>query len=152
MPNTRFFCVICGKALSLPSRFARSTTECPSCFRVVPVPALIHVAGESAGCVAAFAPDVLQIEVTFLCGKCEARLATDARWEERTLSCPVCNALTAVPRWSVNARERADDLPSLEFDTFTESPVPVATGLLSAAEIEFLSGEADMGARARRAG
>lgn len=64
------------------------------------MPRLMDVPGPSTGCVPVFAPEILVVEVKFLCTSCQSRLGADARWEGRGVICPVCGDKTRVPRWS----------------------------------------------------
>jgi hypothetical protein len=45
-----------------------------------------------------FPPQVLGLEVKFLCTVCQSRLGADVRWEGRGVICPVCGDRTRVPR------------------------------------------------------
>src|SRR5471030_1717752 len=90
MPTIRFFCVICGTALQGNTDANDDVIECHSCARQVPVPRLANLPDRTAGCAPAFPPDVLALEVKFLCTACRSPLRADARWEGRHVVCPVC--------------------------------------------------------------
>ncbi len=45
-------------------------------------------------------PEILGIEIKFLCKHCETKLMIDYRWQARTVDCPGCNRLIQVPRCS----------------------------------------------------
>jgi DNA-directed RNA polymerase subunit RPC12/RpoP len=121
MPDLRFHCAICGMALTGRSEDAGGVLECPFCQRIVPVPALLS--GDAAsGCLAAWPPGILSVEIKFHCNVCQSRIRVDARWEESLIQCPHCGAETLVPRWS--------------------RPSPTITAPLRAEEIEFLSATA----------
>ena len=92
------------------------------------------MAGSSVGCVTVFPPEILAVEVKFLCTSCQSRLGADARWEGRGVTCPVCGDKTHVPRWSnVSQWPRAADVAP-----GAKTPgIPDAS--LSSEEIEFLS-------------
>jgi DNA-directed RNA polymerase subunit RPC12/RpoP len=97
-----------------------------------------------AGSPHVFPPDVLAVEVKFLCGACKNKLRADARWEGRSIKCPVCSEKARVPRWSRQAEEKIVQLRD------PHAPVAPAKVGLSVAEVEFLSGSTV--ARPRMAG
>ena len=100
MPTIQFFCVICGTALHAKTDARDDVIECPSCARHVPVPRLLKMQGGDAGCAPVLAPEVLALEVKFLCAACRSPLRADARWEGRDVTCPVCKDTTRIPQWS----------------------------------------------------
>ena len=126
MPTIQFFCVICGTALHGKTDAHDDVIECHSCAHQVPVPRLVKMPGRLAGCAAVFPPDVLALEVKFLCTACQSPLRADARWEGRGVICPVCGDKTGVPHWS-------------EFTQRTRTADFSGTAKLSSEEIEFLS-------------
>jgi len=130
MPTNQFFCVICGAALQTPEDATADVMKCHACARQVPVPRLVNAIGRDTGCPPAFAPEVLALEVKFLCTACRSPLRADARWEERRVVCPVCGDKISVPRWSNAPRWPAPDE--------TPPAIPM-TARLSADEIDFLS-------------
>ena len=120
MPDLAFHCVVCGRKLHTSAEPAGGVVECPHCLRVVPVPSL--VSPDFLPCApVAFPPEILSVEMKFLCVKCDAKLEVDVRMENRNVACPKCAAAIRVPRLRTEARLAA-------------SP------LLSLAETEFLSG------------
>ena len=135
MPVIRFFCVICGAALQKRSNSRDDVIECPACARQVPVPGLANMPGRATGCAPAFPPDVLALEVKFLCTACQSPLRADARWEGRGIICPVCGDHTRIPRWSNDARPpgKADLSQNVKAPEFSDAV------RLSSEEIEFLS-------------
>jgi DNA-directed RNA polymerase subunit RPC12/RpoP len=137
MPETRFFCAVCGTALKAAAGSADDLVECPSCSCVVPVPSRVKIGCTAAGA-HVFPPDVLAVEVKFRCGGCKSKLRADGRWEGRSIKCPECGAKLSVPRWSSAAVEES---PSLR-----DALAPLATAMpcLSSAEVEFLSEPADV--------
>lgn len=132
MPETRFFCAVCGTALKAAAGSPDDLVECPSCSCVVPVPSRVKI-GRSAGCAHVFPPDVLAVEVKFLCSGCKNKLRADGRWEGRSIKCPECGTKLTVPRWSVAAGEASPLLRD------ALAPLATATTCLSTAEVEFLS-------------
>jgi hypothetical protein len=85
---------------------------------------------------------VLDLEVKFLCGFCNNRLRADARWEGRSVICPVCSEKTGVPRWSAGFRwsgvNHETDTPDVR-----PASTPGATApRLSEDEIAFLTDQA----------
>ena len=134
MPTIRFFCVICGTALKRTTDTPTGVVECHSCARHVPVPRLADAPGLSARCAPAFPPEILAVEVKFLCTSCQSRLGADARWEGRGVICPVCGDKTQVPRWS-----RVSQWPRAEAGA---KGTGSADATLSSEEIAFLSSPA----------
>ena len=135
MPTIRFFCIMCGTPLEGTSDSRADVIACPSCAHHVSVPKPADIPCAADGCGPVFPPGVLELSVKFLCTSCQSPLRADARWEGRTVACPVCSDKTVVPRWSGVARwPRASD---------AEKKAPGTTGpevvRLSADEIEFLS-------------
>jgi len=134
MPTIRFFCVICGTALKGTTDSPTGVIECHACARHVPVPKLADAAGSAAGCVPAFPPEVLAVEVKFLCTSCKSRLGADARWEGRGVICPVCGDRTRVPRWSdtqwpgESAPRFPDAALNCEEIAFLSQPTPTNSG------------------------
>ena len=134
MPTIRFFCVICGTALEENTDSSTGVVECHSCARHVPMPHPANVPSPAAACVPVFPPEILAVEVKFLCTSCQSRLGADARWEGRGVVCPVCGDKTRVPRWS--------GLPHLPHaaEIAPKAKAPgVAKATLSSEEIAFLS-------------
>ena len=139
MPHIRFYCVICGTSMQASAESANDIVECPNCARVVPVPKLTSLSGQMTGCAPVFPPEVLDIEVKFLCTACNNRLRADARWEGRSVICPVCTEKTRVPRWSSVAQwSRLPDGNPPPARGVGASPEAAAVSL-SLEEIEFLS-------------
>jgi hypothetical protein len=99
----------------------------------VPKPANLPAGADGYGPV--FPPGVLELSVKFLCTSCQGPLRADARWEGRSVICPVCSDKTTVPRWSGVARWPRSS------DAEMRVPKTAAPGVvkLSADEIEFLS-------------
>jgi DNA-directed RNA polymerase subunit RPC12/RpoP len=124
MTDVHFHCAICGTALTVAGDAAGAVEECRACGRQVPVPALIHLNGGTAGCAPLFPEEILGVELKFRCARCATKLRIDVRWEGREVPCPKCNLQLKVPRWSRPAVEtRASNVARL-----------------SPAEVEFLSG------------
>jgi DNA-directed RNA polymerase subunit RPC12/RpoP len=88
-------------------------------------------------------PEVLAMEVKFLCTSCKRRLGADAHWEGRGVICPVCGDKTRVPQWSgiLHGRRPADVVHGTKAVAFSEAK-------LSSEEIAFLSEPASAPARA----
>src|SRR5262245_38158370 len=104
MSTIRFFCVICGTALEGKASAHGDVVECHACARQVPVPGLVKMPGGTVECAPVFPPDVLALEVKFLCTSGRSPLRADARWEGRKVVCPVCKDSTQIPRWSQASR------------------------------------------------
>lgn len=140
MPTIRFFCVICGTALSAPADSPKNLVECTNCSRTVPVPRPVGLTGRLTRCAPVFPPDVLELEVKFLCSLCNNRLRVDARWEGRSVVCPVCSEKTKVPRWSTGFRwagvNHETDNPAVRH---ASDAADATEHRLSADEIAFLT-------------
>jgi DNA-directed RNA polymerase subunit RPC12/RpoP len=133
MSAISFFCVVCGHAMRADFSLAGAVVECERCERSVPVPGYPKTHGEAV-CAAAFAPEILSMDVNFLCGACQVRLVADARWEGKEFDCPKCQQRVRVPWWS---RRGGSSMPGLAIARAYESPeAPV----LTAEEIHFLTG------------
>ena len=129
MPDIRFHCVICGNGLEISSELADGLMECSTCARVVPIPAPFTRPHEEAGCLPALPHDILALEIKIRCGSCDRKIQLDARWEGRTVTCPVCAKEIRVPHWSRPPRTAARPamLPlSAEEIEFLSAPVAVA--------------------------
>ena len=125
MADIRFHCVICGHGLEIAAELADGLMECSKCSRVVPIPSPIT----RPGFLPALPADILAIEIKIRCGSCERKIQLDARWEGRTVTCPVCAAEIRVPEWSrpprAAARPAAMPLSAEELE-FLSAPVAVA--------------------------
>ncbi len=133
--SIQFFCVICGQSLTATADFAGGLFECPRCERHVPVPG--HLAGEAPDreLLPAFTPEILSVEVKFVCPGCDRALLMDARWQGEPFECPKCGAGGHVPRWSRPGRGGTVPMVTLspeEFDFLSASPdeAPLADGTL----------------------
>ena len=81
----------------------------------------------------AFSPEILSVEVTFVCPGCNNALIADARWSGEPFACPLCETRNEVPDWT-RVRTRPLD---------PDAPVVVHAVNLSPEEIEFLSATSD---------
>ena len=129
MSDIRFHCVICGNGLKIPSELSDGLMECSTCSRVVPVPLPFTRPHQEAGCLPALPRDILALEIKILCATCDTRIRLDARWEGRTVTCPVCSTEIRVPEWSRPPRTTARPavLPlSTEEIEFLSAPVALA--------------------------
>src|SRR6266853_2707567 len=123
-----FFCAICGSNLAAAPEHEGGLIQCPMCERTVPVPGAVSVAGTDSGCLPVFRPEILTVEITFVCPGCDRALVADAREEGETFQCPKCGLEGRVPAWSGAARRTGD------------SARPKANAVLSPEEIDILSG------------
>lgn len=82
----------------------------------------------------ALPPEIVALEVKFLCTSCESRLGVDARWEGRGVICPVCGDKTRVPCWS-----EISQWPRTAEGSPKANPAGAAEVTLSSEEIAFLS-------------
>jgi DNA-directed RNA polymerase subunit M/transcription elongation factor TFIIS len=129
MSSISFFCAVCGQALTAEPAFAGELMECTRCERSVPVPGFPATARESGCVVGVYPPEILSMDIVFLCWGCNARLVVDARLEGRELDCPQCHALVRAPLWS--RREKAGTGPGAR---------RIDRPFLTPDEIGFLSG------------
>jgi len=105
MSSISFFCAVCGQALTAHSSFAGEVMDCTRCERSVPVPGFPAMPGET-GCAPVYPPEILSMDVVFLCRGCNAKLVIDGRLEGRELDCPQCQARVRAPLWSRRALSR----------------------------------------------
>jgi hypothetical protein len=128
MAHIPFFCAVCGASLSAELSLAGGVSECAQCERRVPVPGYPS-RGRESGCAPVFPPEILEMDMTFLCPECDVRLVVDARMEGLDVSCPRCETWVRAPRWSGLAAVGEE-----------VAPEPVAP-TLTPEEVEFLSRE-----------
>jgi DNA-directed RNA polymerase subunit M/transcription elongation factor TFIIS len=121
-----FFCAICGQSLTAETEFAGNVISCPMCERSVPVPGRLTASDWKWQ--PAYTPEILSVEITFVCPGCNRALIADARAAGDPFVCPKCDAKGEVPIWS----QPREDSPS--------ATVVREAGTLSAEEIDFLSG------------
>jgi DNA-directed RNA polymerase subunit RPC12/RpoP len=99
MAHIPFFCAVCGASLRADLSLAGGVLPCVKCERSVPVPGF-PLGSPLSGCVPVFPPEILEMDMTFLCVGCDTRLVVDARMEGRDLECPRCQVSVRAPRWS----------------------------------------------------
>ena len=127
MDDFRFHCAICGNSLQITSLFAEGVMECPKCLRVVPIPGPLNFPHETVNSLPVLPPGILAVDLKILCEKCKTKIRLDARLEGYEIRCPNCASEFRVPVWSrPAAAARARD------------------SALSAEEIDFLSGSAEL--------
>lgn len=130
-PPIQFFCAICGQSLNADAQFGGSVIACPVCERSVPVPGRIPWSEEEPKLQPAFSPEVLSVEITFLCPGCDRPLIADARWGGEPFICPKCETTGDVPNWT-RAKARPPN---------TDAPKVTHIATLTPEEIAFLSDE-----------
>lgn len=113
MADIHFFCALCGRGITLSAKHAGELVECDGCQRVVPVPGFAPPKGGLRDWLPALPPEILAVEIKFLCGGCGAKLRIDARWEGRRLKCPLCSTEGRVPTWSREWNAKTDLMPAL---------------------------------------
>lgn len=128
-PPIQFFCAVCGQSLNADARFGGAVIGCPACQRTVPVPGRIPLSGEEPNWHPAFSPEILSVEITFVCPGCQRSLIADARWGGEPIVCPTCDTTSEVPHWT-RARVRPPD---------SDGPRVSSATALSPDEIAFLS-------------
>ena len=143
MSRLLFYCAVCGHSLIVGEEHAGSLAECPSCERLVPVPGWRPERRAGAGCLGALAPNLLGVDVKFLCPGCRAKLKVDARWGGRTLSCPQCKAEVCVPQWYGSDDEIADNTKSSPKSNGVVNVAPAV--VLSPQELAFLGANQEVG-------
>ncbi len=131
-PHVRFFCVYCGSHLQVGTEHSGRVSECPHCLHVTPVPDTTRN-GTGSRRAYIYPPEVLGLDIVFLCPRCRSRLRIDARDAGTIVLCPPCNDKIRVPDLPLfvetgpHPREENRALP------------PVPSARLSPEEIEFLS-------------
>jgi Zn-finger nucleic acid-binding protein len=143
MSRLSFFCAVCGHSLIVGDEYAGSLAECPSCERLVPVPGWRPQRRAGAGCLGVLAPNLLGVDVKFLCPECRAKLKVDARWGGKTLPCPQCNASLPIPQWYGSSDEIADESGQSQGATRIVGVVPSV--MLSPQELAFLGADQEVG-------
>ena len=99
MEEIHFYCTICGVSLSAPPKSAGGFCDCPRCLRVLSIPGFPARPGQSVEQAAVFSPQILEIEIKFLCDCCGNKIRVDARLQGMTRDCPVCAQPVKVPEW-----------------------------------------------------
>ena len=128
-PSIDFFCALCGSSLAVSRELQGNVVECPACSHSIPVPGPLRRETPVIEYLPLFSPDILSVEMTFVCPGCKSSLVADARYEGAPFFCPKCNFAGSVPTWSGFV-----------------APDPLAAPqrpavILTAEELEFLSGE-----------
>jgi len=103
MSSILFFCAVCGQALTAEPALAGRVMDCTRCERSVPVPGFPAMPGES-GCAGVYPPEILSMDVVFLCRGCDTKLVVDGRLEGREFDCPQCQTRVKTPVWSRRAK------------------------------------------------
>ena len=99
MSSISFFCAVCGLGLTAESSLAGGIMECTRCERSTPVPGFPGKPGES-GWAGVYPPEILSMNMVFLCNGCNMRMVVDARLEGREIDCPQCEVKVRAPLWS----------------------------------------------------
>jgi predicted RNA-binding Zn-ribbon protein involved in translation (DUF1610 family) len=128
-PPIQFFCAVCGQSLNADAHFGGSVIACPACDRSVPVPGRIPWPDEGPKWHPAFSPEILSVEITFVCPGCQRALIADARWGGEAFICPKCETTSEVPNWT-RAKIRPPDMAP---------PAVSSAPALTPEEIAFLS-------------
>jgi predicted RNA-binding Zn-ribbon protein involved in translation (DUF1610 family) len=128
-PSIHFFCALCGTGLTVSAQLQGNIVECAGCSRSIPVPGHLSREGPIGEYLPLYSPDVLSVEMTFVCPGCEGALVSDARYEGTPFSCPKCSFSGSVPTWSGFVAP----------DARAERRAPAV--VLSTDEIDFLIGE-----------
>lgn len=105
--------------------------ECGVCSRSIPVPGRLNRDAPPSESLPLFAPEILAVEMTFVCPGCEFSLVADVRYEGVPFVCPKCRFAGSVPMWS--------GFVAPDSEAKKRGPAPV----LSAEEIDFLSSGED---------
>ena len=101
MADLQFCCTTCRSTITLGREFSGGRVECPSCGVLTAVPGPRIGSLRSLGPDDALPPEVLGVEMKFLCAFCKTKLMIDFRWQGRTIDCPRCCRMTQVPRWFI---------------------------------------------------
>lgn len=129
-PLIEFYCAICGQSLTADPEFGGGVITCPACDRNVPVPGRFTRNGAELKLRPAFSPEIVSVDLTFLCPDCDNKLVVDARCSGEPYVCPLCTTAGEVPEWA-HVKARGPD---------HGEPVVVHALTLSPEEIDFLSG------------
>jgi hypothetical protein len=89
------------------------------------------------------APNLLGVDVKFLCPECRAKLKVDVRWGGKTLPCPQCNASLPIPQWYGSSDEIADEIGQSQGATRIVGVAPSV--MLSPQELAFLGAGQEVG-------
>lgn len=143
MSRLSFFCAVCGHSLIVEIEHAGSLAECPSCERIVPVPGWRPQRRAGAGCLGVLAPNLLGVDVKFLCPKCQTKLKVDARWGGTSLACPLCETTLTVPQWHGSPDEIKDETGQSESASCVVGVAPSV--ILSPEELAFLGANQGVG-------
>jgi predicted RNA-binding Zn-ribbon protein involved in translation (DUF1610 family) len=130
-PAVTFHCVYCGSRLQVGAEHSGKVSECPHCLRRTPVP---DATRSSNGTRAAYIypPEIIALEIVFLCPQCGTRLRIDARDAGTTALCPPCNGKIRVPGIPLFVETES-------FRCEDRAPVVLSSARLTSQEIEFLS-------------
>jgi DNA-directed RNA polymerase subunit RPC12/RpoP len=128
MEQIEFYCAVCGGTLPASPDSTGVPITCPACSSRDPVPIEPVQNAEAADGSKVFVSQLLSIEMRFRCGACRQKLQVDVQWAGMILDCPLCRALTKVPKWS-GAAAQSDA---------SESPTGYVAQL-TLQEVEFLS-------------
>lgn len=132
-PSIDFFCALCGSSLAVSRALQGNVVQCPACSRAIPVPGRLNRHAPTAEYFPLFSPDILSVEMTFVCPGCRRSLGADARYEGAPFSCPACARAGTVPTWS----------GFVASDLVAKPQTPAV--ILTAEELEFLIGENEEG-------
>lgn len=106
MSDISFFCVLCGGKLTAQNAAAGGSLECVHCGEPVPIP------GGSRSQPPGFnSPEILAVEIKFLCPGCGSRLGIDSSRGGEEIHCPPCGQPVTVPHLSTSGQGREPRIP-----------------------------------------
>jgi len=133
-----FYCVRCGAYLEIDSQYAGKSCECPRCSHVIPVPAM---KGDRDGLVGNRHPDILAVEIEFLCPECRRKLSVQAG-AGAMADCAWCGRQIEVPQLFSLAGQAPRMLQKTPPDgtpASASTQTPTRPALLTQEELDFLS-------------
>lgn len=122
----RFFCALCGSSLTAAAIHAGGTVKCVACGEMAPVPKAGRK--EMASRHSWFGPEIVGVDVAFLCRGCDCKLIADAHLEGEAFACPRCGTEARVPSLSGRKRQSRPPVTLIpEEIAFLSSRVPAGT-------------------------
>jgi len=143
-----FFCSACGSALRAPASACGQVLTCPYCLRETPVPRQPLTSGRSPYPASLFERQrILSLTMRFLCPWCDSKLAADARAGGARADCPQCGKEVRVPVLAgllppLAEEDRAGSTAGPPAAPPGSAGAPGGAGVLSAAEVRFLTAAA----------
>jgi DNA-directed RNA polymerase subunit RPC12/RpoP len=137
MEQIEFYCAVCGDTLPASPDSAEVPKTCPACSSLAPVAIESVQNAEAADGSEVFVSELLSIEIRFRCGACRQKFQVDVQWAGMILDCPLCRALTKVPKWSgAPAQSDGSDGSAGYLAQLTQQEVEFLSAVLDEKDIE----------------